>query len=215
MEASRFEHRNFFYFPRKAKYMPEAVTPGDHPLDTMVALSDIITTRRYARVYARVIAMDTPTVEEIAEGLDSSETTVYEDINHLRDIGILERVTDTQPHRYQVRQLTLTVQADDDAYHITPTLIVALARSHTNENLRLYLDRHGTAGLATAVEYARDYVRGRMNARVMAREQDIPVLEAETILQELREVILDVEPEIEDRPDSDDLDAAVDELAQE
>lgn len=193
--------------------MPEAVTPRNHPLDAMLAISDIITNRRYARVYARVIGLETPTVEEIAEGLDTSTTTVYEDVNHLREIGILERVTDTQPYRYRVREVEMTVQIDDDTYQITPTLIVALARSQTNENIRLYLDRHGTAGLATAVEYARDYIRGRMNARIIARELDIPVLEAETILQELREVILDVEPNLEENPDIDYLDKAVDDLA--
>lgn len=83
-------------------------------------------------------------------------------------------------------------------------------RRTTNENLRLYRDRHGVAGLATALEYARDYVRGRTNARVVARELDIPVLEAETVLQELREVLIDVEPEIETEPDFEALDAAVD-----
>jgi hypothetical protein len=30
----------------------------------------------------------------------------------------------------------------------------------------------------------------------MAREQELPVLEAETVLQELRAVLLDVEPDI-------------------
>jgi hypothetical protein len=50
-----------------------------------------------------------------------------------------------------------------------------------------------------------------MNARIMAREQDIPVLEAETILQELQEIILEAEPDISTSPDIEELDAAVDE----
>lgn len=190
--------------------MPGAIIPDGHPLDTMLAISDVIENRRRARVYARVLELETATVEEIAQDLDSSATTIYEDVNRLGDMGILERITDSQPYRYRVRQLELTVHADDDTYEITPTFIVALARSEANEDIQLFLDRHETAGLATAVEYAREYVRGGMTARVMAREQEIPVLEAETILQELREVILDVEPEIEGAPDIDALDAAVD-----
>lgn len=190
--------------------MPATTTPDGHPLDTMLAISDVIENRRHARVYSRVIELETATVEEIAQDLDSSATTVYEDVNRLRDRGILERITDSQPHRYRARQIELTVHADDDTYEITPTFIVALARSETNENIQLFLDRHGTAGLATAVDYAGAYVRGEMTARVMAREQEIPVLEAETILQELRDVILDVEPEVEKAPDIEALDAAVD-----
>jgi hypothetical protein len=44
----------------------------------------------------------------------------------------------------------------------------------------------------------------------MAREQDLPVLEAETILQELRDVLLDVDPDVQESPDVDELDAVVD-----
>lgn len=195
--------------------MPKAVSPSAHPLDAMLAVSDIITNRRYAALYSRVLELGTPTVEEIADGVESSTTTVYEDVDHLTEAEILERVTDTQPHRYSARPIEVTVRANDETYRVTPTLVVALARAQSNENLRLYLDRHGVAGLATAVEYARTYVRGQTNARLMARELDIPVLEAETTLQELREIVLDVEPEIETEPDIEALDAAVDDSLQE
>jgi DNA-binding Lrp family transcriptional regulator len=193
------------------KYMANAASRGSHPLDAMLAISDVVTNQRYAQIYARVLTLDTPTVEELSEGLDSSTTTVYEDVKHLVESGILERVTDTQPHRYRARQINLHVGTDEDSYKITPALFVALARRETNENIQLFLDRHGVSGLATALEYARDYVQGRMNARIMAREQDLPELEAETILQEIRDVLLDVDPNLEESPDVDELDAAVDE----
>ncbi|WP_435349239.1 DUF7437 domain-containing protein [Haloarchaeobius sp. HRN-SO-5] len=195
--------------------MSDTAVRRAHPLDAMLAISDVVTNQRYVRIYARVLTLDTPTVEELSEGLDSSTTTVYEDVNHLVESGILARVTDTQPHRYQAQQIDLRVEAGDDTYRITPALFVALARSETNETLQLYLDRHGTSGLATALEYARDYVQVRMNARLMAREQELPVLEAETVLQELRDVLIEVDPELEASPDIDELDKAVDERSQE
>jgi len=176
----------------------------------MLAISDVVTNPRYAQIYARVLTLDTPTIEELSEGLDSSTTTVYEDVKHLVESGILARVTDTQPHRYRAHWIDLHVGIDEDSYQITPALFVALARGETNENIQLFLDRHGVSGLATGLEYARDYVQGRMNARIMAREQDLPVLEAETILQELRDVLLDVDPDFDETPDVDELDAAVD-----
>lgn len=109
----------------------------------------------------------------------------------------------------------MTVRDGDETDEISPTLLVALARAEDDENLALYRDRHGTAGLATAVEYARDYVRGRITARVMAREEDLPVLEAETVLQELREIVLDVEPYLAEQVNLEALDAAVDEPSSE
>jgi DNA-binding Lrp family transcriptional regulator len=191
--------------------MPDVATQGSHPLDAMLAVSDVVTNQRYVQIYARVLTLDTPTVEELSEGLESSTTTVYEDVKHLVKRGILERVTDTQPHRYRARQIDLNVQTADDSYHITPALFVALSRRETNENIQLFVDRHGVGSLATALEYARDYVQGRVTARIMAREQDFPVLETETILQELRDVLIDVDSELEESLDIDELDAAVDE----
>ena len=87
----------------------------------------------------------------------------------------------------------------------------ALAERQSNENISLYIDRHGVSGLATAIEYAQAYTQSEMNARIMAREQDIPVLEAETILQELQEIILETEPDTTTSLDIEELDAAVDE----
>jgi hypothetical protein len=81
----------------------------------------------------------------------------YEDVKNLVESGILECVTDTQPHRYRTRQIDLNIQIDEHSYQITPALFVALARHETNENIQLFLDRHGVSGLATALEYARDY----------------------------------------------------------
>jgi hypothetical protein len=191
--------------------MSDAAARHSHPLDAMLAISEVVTNQRYARIYARALALDTPTVEELSEGLDSSTTTVYEDVKHLVESEVLECVTDTQPHRYRARRIDLHVRTDDDAYEITPALFAVLARRETNGNLRLFLDRHGVGGLATALEYARAYLQGRTSARIMAREQDLPVLEAETILQELRDVLLDVEPDLEASLDVDALDAAVEE----
>lgn len=202
-------------YPGKSEFLPGGVPSRSHPLDTMLTISDVIQNHRYAAIYARVRELGTLTVEEIAEDLDSSKTAVDEDVNHLRAVGILERITDTQPHRFRATSIEMRVEHGSDTYQISPTLLIALARTESNENIRLYRDRNGVGGLATAVEYARDYVSSQTSARVMAREEEIPVLEAETILQELRDIVLSVEPELADEPDLEALDAAVDEPSSE
>ncbi|MFQ3293021.1 MAG: hypothetical protein ACI8VE_000075 [Natrialbaceae archaeon] len=191
--------------------MAESAISEAHPLDTMLAVSDVIQNERLARLYGRVLELDTPTVEELESRSASSKTTVYEDVKHLVEIGVLERVTDSQPHRYRARRVDMTIQTDEETFQITPTLLIALAQRDSNENIELYIDRHGISGLATAIEYARAYAESEMTARIMAREQEIPVLEAETILQELREIIVDVEDDISTELDIEALDADVDE----
>ena len=191
--------------------MAKSAVSHSHPLDTMLAVSDVIRNNRLAKLYARVLELDSPTIEELSEGIESSTTTIYEDVKHLVEIDLLERVTETQPYRYQASRVDMTIQAGGETFQITPTLLVALAERQSNENIGLYIDRHGVSGLATAIEYARAYTQSKMNARIMAREQDIPVLEAETILQELQEIILEAEPDISTSLDIEELDSAVDE----
>jgi len=191
--------------------MAESAVSHSHPFDTMLAVSDVIRNDRLAKLYARVLELDSPTIEELSEGIESSTTTIYEDVKHLVEIDLLERVTETQPYRYQASRVDMTIQAGGETFQITPTLLVALAERQSNENIGLYIDRHGVSGLATAIEYARAYTQSKMNARIMAREQDIPVLEAETILQELQEIILEAEPDISTSLDIEELDAADDE----
>ena len=191
--------------------MAESAVSHSHPLDTMLAVSDVIRNDRLAKLYARVLELDSPTVEELSEGIESSATTIYEDVKHLVEIDLLERVTETQPYRYRASQVDMTIQAGGETFQITPTLLVALAERQSNENISLYIDRHGVSGFATAIEYGRAYTQSKMNARIMAREQEIPVLEAETILQELQEIILEAEPDISTSLNIEELDAAVDE----
>jgi sugar-specific transcriptional regulator TrmB len=191
--------------------MAESAVSHSHPLDTMLAVSEVIRNDRLAKLYTRVLELDSPTVEELSEGIESSTTTIYEDVKHLVEIDLLEQVTETQPYRYRASQVDMTIQAGGETFQITPTLLVALAERQSNENISLYIDRHGVSGLATAIEYGRAYTQSKMNARIMAREQEIPVLEAETILQELQEIILEAEPDISTSLNIEELDAAVDE----
>lgn len=163
----------------------------------MVAVSELVSHPRYRRIYARVLTLDTATVSEIADCVESSTSAVYDDVNHLVETNLLARVTETQPHRYRACEIGLTVRSEGTEYDVTPTLLVALARAEENETVQLYLDRHGRSGLATALDHAAAFARGETTARIVAREEDIPVLEAETILQELRELLRDVGNEVE------------------
>lgn len=75
------------------------------------------------------------------------------------------------------------------AYAITPMLIDAIGRSIDNENIALYIDRNGIGGLADALIYTIEHTAGRVTTQIMAHELDHSVLEAETILAELRDIV--------------------------
>jgi len=125
------------------------------------------------------------------EALDLAQGTAYTYVNQLVDTGVLEVTTDDQPRTYTTRDIDLTITTTDDnrEYTITAALIDAVGRQTTDEDIEAYINRHGIAGLATALTYAVGRERGDVTHRTMASDVDISPLAGEIILQALRPIV--------------------------
>lgn len=132
------------------------------------------------------------------DDLGFTQGTAFTSVNRLVDAGVLEVIRHEQPRRYVARkiELTVTAAAGDREYTIPPALIDAVGRRQTDDDIDTYVDRHGIAGLGTALTYAVAPERGEVTHRLMAQDLDISSLVAETVLQALRPVVhqhLDIE----------------------
>jgi hypothetical protein len=127
----------------------------------------------------------------VMDDLELAQGTAYSYVNRVVDAGIVDVTDDGQPRRYAARDIDLTVTpaAGDREYTITPALIDAVGRGETDADIDTYIDRHGVAGLATALTYAVARERGEVTHRLMAEDLDISPLAAELILQALRPVV--------------------------
>ncbi|QCS44727.1 helix-turn-helix domain-containing protein [Natrinema versiforme] len=165
-------------------------TNGDVIRD-FLSVADLLEEPQLAQLYAYITREEEATVQELMDGLDLAQGTAYAYVNRLVDAGVLEVTTDEQPRTYVARDIDLTVTAADGAreYTITPALIDAVGRRATDGDIDTYIDRHGIAGLATALTYTVDRERGEVTHRLMARDLDISALAAEIILQALRPVV--------------------------
>ncbi|ELY35384.1 winged helix-turn-helix domain-containing protein [Natronorubrum tibetense] len=165
-------------------------TNGDVIRD-FLSVADLLEEPQLAQLYAHLAREEEATVQELMNELDLAQGTAYTYVNRLVDAGVIEATTDEQPRVYVARDINLTVTAVDDAreYTITPALIDAIARRTTDDDIDTYIDRHGIAGLATALTYTVDRERGEVTHRLMARDLDISPLAAEIILQALRPVV--------------------------
>ena len=165
-------------------------TNGDVIRD-FLSVADLLEEPQLAKLYAYLAREDEATVQELMNELDLAQGTAYTYVNRLVDAGVIEATTDEQPRVYVAREINLTVTAADGAreYTITPVLIDAIARRTTDDDIDTYIDRHGIAGLATALTYTVDRERGEVTHRLMARDLDISPLAAEIILQALHPVV--------------------------
>ncbi|GAB3699705.1 DUF7437 domain-containing protein [Halorubrum trueperi] len=165
-------------------------TDGDIIRD-FLSVADLLKESQLAQLYAYLVHEYEATVQDMIDDLELGQGTAYSNVNRLVDAGVVEVTHDEQPRRYAAREidLTVTTAAGDREYTITPALIDVVGRAETNDDIDTYVDRHGVAGLATALTYAVARERGDVTHRLMAEDLDISPLAAEMILQALRPVV--------------------------
>ena len=172
-----------------------------------LSVADLLEEPQLAQLYAYIAREGGATVQDMMDDIGLAQGTAYSYINRLVDAGVVDVTDAEQPRRYAAREIDLTVTAagDDREYTITPALIDAVGRRETDADIDTYIDRHGVAGLATALTYAVARERGEVTHRLMAEDLDISPLAAEIILQALR-------PVVHEHYDIEDTGASLDEL---
>jgi DNA-binding transcriptional ArsR family regulator len=169
---------------------PSKRADGDVVHD-FLSVADLLEEPQLAQLYAYLARGEARTVRDVMEALDLAQGTAYAYVNRLVDAGVVEVVRDDQPRTYAAREIDLTVTTGDGdrEYTITPVLIDAVGRRETDDDIDTYIDRHGVAGLATALTYAVARERGEVTHRLMAKDLEISPLAAEIVLQALRPVV--------------------------
>ena len=155
-----------------------------------LSVADLLEEPQLAQLYTYIAHEGEATVQDVIEDLGLAQGTAYSYVNRLVDTGVVEVIQTEQPRQYAANEIDLTVTVSKDRqYTITPALIDAVGRRETNDDIDTYIDRHGVAGLATALTYAVARERGEMTHRLMAQDLDISPLAAEIILQALGPVV--------------------------
>jgi len=172
-----------------------------------LSVADLLEEPQLAQLYAYLAREAEATVQDVMDDLELAQGTAYSYVNRLVDAGVVDVTDDEQPRRYAAREidLTVTTTTGDREYTITPALIDAVGRREADADIDTYIDRHGVAGLATALTYTVARERGEVTHRLMAEELDISALAAEMVLQALR-------PVVQEHYDIEEAGASLDEL---
>jgi sugar-specific transcriptional regulator TrmB len=170
--------------------MAQSATSTDSiPIAQLQTVVELLENPTLARIYTYALRSDDATVADFVTELDILQGTAYDYVRKLEAAGLLTKQEGDRPYEFEAEPLSLTLTTDGETRTITDELVDAAAQRTENEDINVYIDRHGIDGLATALEYAREFVEGTVNHRIMARERDLSPLEAEIILQALEPVI--------------------------
>lgn len=174
--------------------MATAAGDPERAMNGLLSVARLLEEPRLARLYTFVLREGSVTIDDIAEGIDIPRTTAYSDTGTLVELGVLDRDDSQKTHRFTASPVHLTADLDGNEYTVTPTLIAAVGRSETDQDLDLLVDRYGLGKLAAALTYAVPYADGEMSERVVARELDVQVAFGIAVLQALREVLAEMQP---------------------
>lgn len=160
------------------------------PIRQLQTVVDLLETPTLAQMYVYILREGPTTVSEIVAELNIPQGTAYDYIQKLETAALIENIREQRPYEYDTNSetISLTLSTDGQTQTITPALIAAVARRETNDDIDLFVERHGLDGLASALNYAYEYVDGTVNHRIAARELELSPLEAEIILQALESV---------------------------
>lgn len=161
---------------------------GQSPIRHLQTVVDLLETPALARMYAHILQHGPVTVSTLVDELDIPQGTAYDYVEKLETAGLITKTRDQRPYEYDGESISLTLSTDGETQTITPALVAAVARREDDEDIDVYIQRHGLDGLAVALAYAFEYVDGTVNHRIAARELDLSPLEAEIILQALEPV---------------------------
>jgi DNA-binding MarR family transcriptional regulator len=164
------------------------VQSDQSPIQQLQTIADLLDTPALARIYAHILQKGPVTVPDIVADLDFPQGTAYDYVQKLEAAEFVEKTRTQRPYNYDADPVSLTLSADGESRTITSALIAAVARRAENDDIDVYIGRHGIDGLAVALNYAQEYVDGTVNHRIAARELDLSPLEAEIILQALEPI---------------------------
>jgi hypothetical protein len=167
------------------------------------ALQELLGTPGLARFYTDML-VNTPTTVSAARSRQSlSKSTAYKYANTLAELGV---ATERDRHRdgsalWRAHPVS-GVWTDETTVELGPVIIAVYGATGTDEDLALFVERHGKAALAPAVAATIAYLDGETTRRGVADDLGVPAVEAIAITQAIERIIAvvkDHDPALADR----------------
>ncbi|USZ67156.1 helix-turn-helix domain-containing protein [Halorussus salilacus] len=153
--------------------------------------NDLVRDAGRARVYTDVLLNQPTTVSELDSRLDMSPSSASKFVNELEETGLVEDVSDSA----RKKQLTTdpviftVTTGEDEQFTVTPTVIAAAGARAVDDDIDRFIERNGYTKLAAAVAGTVAYLNGDLTRRGVARELDLPEVEAITITIALEGIV--------------------------
>lgn len=171
---------------------PPSPNDGDDTVavaQSFLSAAELLSDHELARIYTDILLNSPTTNSAIASRLDLPASTTSERVTRLKDVGIVHDTSTGKANQLVTEPIEFTVSVDGATVTVTPTIIAAYGAKSQDDDISLFLDRHGKAKLVEAVEYTTEYLDGGLSRRSIGVEMGLSSVESIAITQALEPIV--------------------------
>jgi hypothetical protein len=154
------------------------------------AIQELLATPELARFYTDLLINAPTTVTAARDRQGLSKSTAYKYANTLEELGIAEELNEHDNGSTLWRaDPVIGVWNSETAVTLSPTVIAVYGATAVDDDLALFVDRHGKAALVPAISETIEYLNGNTTRRGIAAALDVPAVEGIAVSQAIERII--------------------------
>lgn len=170
----------------------DRIATTDNPEETfsdLLSYAELLNTPRLAQLYVYILRHGPVAIEPIKQDIEMAHSTTYKYIGQLEEMGILTRHDEKTPATMTVEPIHLQINTDHGDVIATPTLIDAIGRRRTTEDIRVFVERQGIAKLGAALHFTLQIMAGELTQRTAATKLGVHPVEGMTVFTALQDIV--------------------------
>ncbi|SEO49768.1 hypothetical protein SAMN05216388_101378 [Halorientalis persicus] len=180
--------------------MSNASTPiqppdAGHTAHRFFVIQELLGTPELARFYTDLLIHSPSTVTAVRDRQGFSKSTAYKYANTLAEMGIADELDKYENGSTLWRADPVSGDwTDETTLELGPAIIAVYGATSVDDDLELFVDRHGKAALAPAIMATITYLQGETTRRGVADELGVPAVEAIAVTQAIERILAVVKP---------------------
>lgn len=161
----------------------------EETLGELLTYAELLNNPRLAQFYIYVLRTGPVAIETVKDDLEVPHSTAYKYVGELEEMGVLTRNEEETPTTVSVEPVHLVLDTDHGEVVATPVLVDAIGRQLDDQEIRLFVERHGVPKLAAALHYTLRVADGQLTQRTAATKLDVHPAEGTAVITALQDVV--------------------------
>lgn len=154
------------------------------------AIQELLTIPELARFYTDLLINSPTTITAAQDRQGLSKSTAYKYANTLAELGFAAELDEYDNGSSLWRTDPVTgVWNSETSVELGPTVIAVYGATTVDDDLELFVERHGKAALAPAINKTIEYLTGNTTRRGVAAALDVPAVEGIAVSQAIERII--------------------------